>query len=283
MSTVIPGPWDRMIDDKPKNFIPRNWVYQLQEVDPAAMGACPASVKVVDQTSDGKTPWTKQAVKVMRGTSGAKILAYISIGEAENYRAYWKHDWQHGYPSFIDAENPDWSGNYKVRFWDPLWQTLIFKQISAAVEQGFDGVYLDIIDAYEYYEDAGIGTAANLMVRFVRDISRLAKGKRSDFWIVPQNGEGLTDNESYVNAIDAIGIEDLMTGADQDGKENPESFVKSRNKILHKFAATGKPVLCVEYVPDSPQISHVVAQLSMWGYVPYTTVRGLDKLRGPVI
>ena len=56
----------------------------------------------------------------------------------------------------MEQENPDWAGNYKVRYWDPEWQTIIsgapdsyLGKIQAA---GFDGVYLDIIDAFEYFE-----------------------------------------------------------------------------------------------------------------------------------
>ena len=38
--------------------------------------------------------WTKQEInKIRLGHSGRKILAYLSIGEAEVYREYWKAEW----------------------------------------------------------------------------------------------------------------------------------------------------------------------------------------------
>ena len=85
------------------------------------------------------------------------VIAYMSIGEAENYRYYWKSSWNLIKPQWLDAENPDWKGNYKVKYWDKEWQSLIFgtpdSYLQKIVTADFDGVYLDIIDAFEYYEN----------------------------------------------------------------------------------------------------------------------------------
>jgi cysteinyl-tRNA synthetase, unknown class len=84
------------------------------------------------------------------------VISYMSIGEAEDYRYYWQDDWKIGNPSWLDAENPDWEGNYKVRYWEPEWQNIIFGNNSSYIKKilnaGFDGAYLDIIDAFEYFE-----------------------------------------------------------------------------------------------------------------------------------
>lgn len=84
-----------------------------------------------------------------------RVLAYMSIGEAEDYRWYWQSGWGSGNPPFIDAENPDWPGNYAVRYWDAAWQAIIFEYLDKINSAGFDGVYLDKIDEYEYFEDGG--------------------------------------------------------------------------------------------------------------------------------
>ena len=84
------------------------------------------------------------------------VIAYMSIGEAEDYRYYWNKLWKRGNPSWLDKENPKWKGNYKVKYWDPEWQKIIYgnkeSYLSRIINAGFDGVYLDIIDAFEYYE-----------------------------------------------------------------------------------------------------------------------------------
>lgn len=82
------------------------------------------------------------------------VFCYMSIGEAENYRFYWQEEWRHQNPSWLDRENPDWEGNYKVHYWEPAWQSIILDDyLPRILESGFDGVYLDIIDAFEYYEE----------------------------------------------------------------------------------------------------------------------------------
>ncbi|MFN8208813.1 MAG: endo alpha-1,4 polygalactosaminidase [Bacteroidales bacterium] len=85
------------------------------------------------------------------------VICYMSIGEAEDYRFYWQSSWNSERPAWLDAENPDWEGNYKVRYWDPGWKSIIYGSSTAYLDKilaaGFDGVYLDIIDAFEYFEE----------------------------------------------------------------------------------------------------------------------------------
>lgn len=84
------------------------------------------------------------------------VISYMSIGEAENYRYYWQPDWSSNKPSWLDKENPDWAGNYKVNYWNQDWQSIIYgndnSYLKRILNADFDGVYLDIIDAFEFYE-----------------------------------------------------------------------------------------------------------------------------------
>lgn len=84
------------------------------------------------------------------------VVSYMSIGEAEDYRYYWNTDWSSNKPEWIEKENPDWEGNYKVRYWESDWQDIIYgnsaSYLQKILDAGFDGVYLDIIDGYEYFE-----------------------------------------------------------------------------------------------------------------------------------
>lgn len=84
------------------------------------------------------------------------VICYMSIGEAEDYRYYWLLDWNANKPSWMNDENPHWTGNYKVQYWNEEWQSIIFgndhSYVKRILDAGFDGVYLDIIDAFEYYE-----------------------------------------------------------------------------------------------------------------------------------
>lgn len=84
------------------------------------------------------------------------VICYMSIGEAEDYRYYWDASWNTSKPNWIAAENPDWAGNFKVRYWNEDWQKIIYRNSDSYLDKiltaGFDGVYLDIIDGFEYFE-----------------------------------------------------------------------------------------------------------------------------------
>ncbi|MFW3146354.1 MAG: endo alpha-1,4 polygalactosaminidase [Thermoplasmatota archaeon] len=102
------------------------------------------------------TPQEVSSLRVKENGGSRLVISYISIGEAEDYRYYWKEDWKVGSPEFIDRENPDWDGNYKVKYWDNQWQNVLFGEpdsyFDRLISSGFDGAYMDIIEAFEYYE-----------------------------------------------------------------------------------------------------------------------------------
>ena len=81
----------------------------------------------------------------------------MSIGEAEDYRFYWDDSWSTGDPVWLDRENPNWAGNFKVRYWEDEWQEIVLSgansYLGGILSAGFDGVYLDIIDGFEYFEN----------------------------------------------------------------------------------------------------------------------------------
>jgi len=85
------------------------------------------------------------------------VVSYMSIGEAEDYRYYWHSDWKNHPPAWLAGENLEWEGNYKVRYWKEEWKNIIYGSESSylgkIISKGFDGVYLDIIDAFEYFEE----------------------------------------------------------------------------------------------------------------------------------
>jgi len=108
--------------------------------------------------TDGSSFTPAEISQLRKKANGGKrlVVSYMSIGEAEDYRYYWQNSWNSVKPEWLDAENPDWKGNYKVKYWNKDWQNIIFGNSSSYIQKvlnaGFDGVYLDIIDAFEYYE-----------------------------------------------------------------------------------------------------------------------------------
>jgi cysteinyl-tRNA synthetase len=124
-----------------------------------AVSATNYDLLILDMFFDNDMAFTAAEVEQMKHkANGGKrlVVCYISIGEAEDYRYYWQSDWKRHKPSWLDRETPEWPGNYKVRYWDPAWQEIICgsgdSYLNRILSTGFDGVYLDIIDAFEYFE-----------------------------------------------------------------------------------------------------------------------------------
>lgn len=96
-----------------------------------------------------------KSLKTKKNGGTRLVISYMSIGEAEDYRYYWKDEWNYKLPYWIVEENPEWEGNYTVKYWMYEWQSIIFgnnnSYLKKIIDSGFDGVYLDKIDVFEYF------------------------------------------------------------------------------------------------------------------------------------
>jgi len=265
-----------------------DFLYQLQDIDLEAIGETAYDLVVIDYSADGTddTAFTAAEIAALRDSPGGPkiVLAYLSIGEAEDYRFYWQETWADDPPAWLDEENPDWPGNYKVRYWDADWQAIIFGggdgYLDRILAAGFDGVYLDLIDAYAYYEERGRETAARDMVDFVLALAEYARERRPGFLIFPQNAVELAVAfPDYLNAIDGVGQEDIYYGYPDEGRRSPAAFVRPLEQVLARLVEAGKTVLVIGYATDPVQIADQYARARARGYVPFATVRALDELR----
>ncbi len=269
----------------------------------ATLAGCGRDWMVLDASFDGAADgrWTSDEIKTIRaGKAGRQVLAYLSIGEAEDYRSYWKKEWDadhngkpdQGAPAWLGMENPDWKGNYKVHYWDPAWQAIMLKDVETIAKAGFDGIYLDIVDAFEYYEydekskdwiDNRVNsltgkTYRQEMIAWVGRIAETGRKVNPAFMVIPQNGSPLLENKPFVALIDAIGVEDLFTDGD---KRQSGQDIKYRLGFLKQLQAAGKPVLLIEYgsKPASRQRSVKGAQDN--GLILLLTDRELRTLGQP--
>ncbi|MEO8471221.1 MAG: endo alpha-1,4 polygalactosaminidase [Chryseolinea sp.] len=125
----------------------------------AAVTSTNYDLLIMDLYFNDGSSFTSPEIELLRSkANGGKrlVISYMSIGEAENYRYYWQSSWNSSKPVWMEAENPDWPGNFKVKYWQTEWQNIIYGNDNCyakkIINAGFDGVYLDIIDAFEYFE-----------------------------------------------------------------------------------------------------------------------------------
>ena len=290
------------------------WLYQLQYADPEEVKETGFDSLVIDYSQNGGDTgrYSSQEMNVFKTSGGNRqVLAYLSIGEAEDYRYYFDPAWTATLtgqpaktaPCWLGRTNPEWAGNYKVQYWSDSWQTLILDYLDLIIDDGFDGVYLDIIDAWEYWadEDNNEGfyiepeAAAGRMINFVKRLAyhaRVTRGK-TGFLIFPQNGEAVLEYDTgieglgkgdYLSVISGIGIEDLyynetapISAAEQE----------SRKTFLEQIRAVGKKIIVVDYVDDGSGQAGNISRINAFrnaaladGYFPYAAAadRALDSI-----
>lgn len=96
------------------------------------------------------------ALKTKQNGGSRLVIAYMNIGSAETYRAYWQAGWRVGNPAWLAGRYAGYPDEYWVRYWDSAWAAILYGSPGAYLDgilaAGFDGVYLDNILAYEYFE-----------------------------------------------------------------------------------------------------------------------------------
>lgn len=268
------------------------YLYQLQKANYSSLQQANADIMVIDPDDSGLTP---QQVQTMKG-QGKLTFAYTSIGEAEDYRGYWRNNnWTVNPPSFLLEENPDWPGNYTVEFWHPDWQRAMIDRIVSFVRQGYDGIYLDIVDGFQRSEvidayntggDVGkSGDIRNDMENFVIRISNAAKAVNPQFKIIPQNAISLLakpndirlPNVRYLQAIDGIGKETTFYLG-----TNKTSWAESDVQYLRHAVNSGKFILAVDYVRGGANQEDFIKRCVKEGYIPFVGERALDNT-GPEV
>ena len=260
-----------------------DFLYQLQNPNSKRIAATEFDLIVTSIALAGNSA---QTLKDSRANSSDDklILAYMSIGQAETYREYWQNDWRHNPPNWLAEKDETWPDDYWVRYWTKDWQDIIYGSPESYLDRiiafGFDGVYLDRVDAYQYFEDQGRDDAAQEMTDFIMDFTKYARAKSPDFGIFPQNAEELgVMFPDYLELVTGTGVEGLYYGNPRDHEPSPEDWTQNREEILDKWVEAGKLVLVIDYTLRAEQIADAYERARARGYVPYVTDRSLRRIR----
>jgi cysteinyl-tRNA synthetase, unknown class len=254
----------------------------------------PAKLLVIDYSHDGSEARRYQPKELdALHSNGQQVLSYLSIGESSTWRYYFQKEWQSSPPDWQGKENPDWPGSSKVKYWDADWQRITLEYLDKIIDSGFDGVYLDIVDAFDYWSNPNNGEglvldradAAQRMIDWVGKITehaRVNKGK-PDFHVIPQNAESLLPYDttgSFLKEISGVGVESLYYNGVQ--AQDPGG-IAGRTANLDKVVAVGKPVLVIDYINDGSgyqgnnkdRIDSFWQRANLAGYTPQ--VNPLDR------
>ncbi len=306
------------------------WAYQIQKIaDSGQVDALAASrydMLVIEPT---RTDWsseetrdfdTKQMVDRLKNSAAGDgqhrklVIAYIDIGEAEDWRWYWTWSAEYtagdplpaDWPDYILTVDPDgWVGDYPVAYWDERWKDIMIygqnqdsapygdytSMLDEVLNSGFDGVYLDWVEGYENEHvvaaaaDAGVDPAAE-MIRFIGEIRDYARQRNPNFLVIQQNAAALLEGHpELLEVIDAIAQEAVWFDGtsydnwnDPDGADDPIDSEMSEEYIayLDQYLAAGVPVFNCEYAVQ--QADEAYQRGEQHGYITYCSRRPLSRL-----
>lgn len=204
------------------------------------------------------------------------LIAYISIGEAEDYRGYWKDiegaDW-------IIGRNPNWEGNYYVDYTDSEWQQLILEVvIPGIIEQEFKGLMLDTIDTYYVLENMGKVDAKKSMAEFIHKIHKTYPS----LLLISNNGFDIL--EIISEDISGILTEDIFMMVDFDNdsyKKVPKEDSEYKLDILQGIQKKHNlPIFVIDYIPSDNRkmIEENIEKLKQLKFLPYIAEKNLDRI-----
>ncbi len=305
------------------------WAYQLQNItDDNAVDALASSrydmlvlePTCTDWSSDDRYFDTGAMVDRLKSTPAHDgdhrklVIAYLDIGEAEDWRWYWtwSTDWDEGdpvpsdWPDFILTHDPDgWEGNYPVAYWDPDWQDIIIygrnqgtmsgreytSALDEVIQHGFDGVYLDWVEGFENKAVISRARADGIdpkdaMVEFIRQIRDYGRQYNPDFIVIQQNAGALIDGHpeltDYVDGIAQEGI--WLDGDATDDWNDPDGYdwitdpelTGEYVAWLWMYMDAGVTVFICEYALHRADSAYDFAYER--GFIPYVTRRSLGRL-----
>lgn len=216
--------------------------------------------------------WEKFDEKFYIKNRKAKLIAYVSLGEIEPYRSYYKEikkDW-------ILGENKAWK-TYIADIRNKEYQKFLIEKVIKNLDR-FDGIFFDTLDSYQQvlkpqefksYEDS--------MIDFLKEIRK----KYSNKTILVNRGFEIADK--VVGIVDGFVAESLFYGIDVKSMKYKKMSKEDTQWLLDKLSQIknlGFIVIVIDYVdPKNKKLAKEVAQkIYQLGFIPYVADKNLQTV-----
>lgn len=258
------------------------WGCQYQNIDVLDIAASPLDLIVIDPILDGVTRRhadQNDVAGLQRKPDGGRqlVFAYLSIGAAEEYRPYWNPRWLVDKPTWLGNQDPNWPRSHSVRYWHPDWERIVADGLGRIVAAGFDGAFLDRVDAYGDWRGAHPG-AVDDMADLVIRLADSARMLRPGFLLISQNAEVLLALDRYKVVIDGVSKESLLTGLQGEGTANRRDQIAWSMNYLSQAQKAGLTVLAIEYLKEPLAVAAARQRHRAMGFIPFVGDRLLDRL-----
>lgn len=185
-------------------------------------------------------------------------------------------------PGFFGEAVPGYHNLYSVQFWQPQWRAVIYAQIDDLIAGGYDGVFLDVLDAFTTWlpgnsrGNVPYANVAQEQANLLADIRRYVDGKHlaKPFYLIGNNPNQIEQAvPGALGNLDVIFNESLTyTQAPNDGTVSIPSPYFSSMPFIQKLYA-GHLVFGNDYVPltNSDELFKSFSLNVSYGWVPSVT------------
>lgn len=248
-----------------------SWAYNLTKIDLSKIEKSNYDVVVIDTERKENRPFTKKEVESLKTKpdgSRRKVIAFVSLGQVERFRSYWKPEWAGKKPSWIGNKSTVWRGVYEINdLKDKEWISVSKSIIDKTMKNGFDGIMIGGLGFHKNKEDAAF---------FIKVVSNYAKLRNDKFLIFSQDTDELVKYEDYVNSIDGI-VRQSVYYEMLSGKNRSNYYRNVVNKRLKELKAKNKHVFIIEYV-DGKKWNSVEKEIESNGFIGFNSNVRLDKI-----
>ena len=203
---------------------------------------------------------------------GRTVLAYINVGYAED----WRHYWNNTLLQKIIHNETEYEGEYYVEYWNSLWLQTVTNYVETYLNNGYDGIYLDNIDAYIVLNESNYTWIQGInlreaMIQLIAKLSTIAKNLTGNQALVYVNiGGALEDLKGgtiLADYIDGYLREEVIfySQAKCVNKRVPPSDWWNQESYLIQGVKAGLDVNVVEFVQDYSEAIYSMLVHVRWG------------------
>ena len=199
--------------------------------------------------------------------SATLVVAYLSVGEAEPDRAWYKDGRVD--QAWILGKNENW-GSFFVDAGQPGWQKLMVDLAGESIRQGYDGVFLDTVDTVDVYPKTKAG-----MIALIQQL----RAAYPQALLVMNRGFSVV--KEVAGDVDAVMFEDLSTTYNFESKTYAYADDTATALAMATLSQnTSMPILALDYAPpDNPGMAYRAVQVARsYGFIPAVSVIDLDKI-----
>jgi uncharacterized protein (TIGR01370 family) len=152
-----------------------------------------------------------------------------------------------------------------IRFWTDSWLIYLKQRIDEIINSGFNGIYIDYTDLWNYWSNSQ-STAATDMRALLVQISNYIKVLRAlpNFKIVVAGFQWNNDAD-YVNCVDGILCHNIFYEQEQAVNTTLNAYYIN---MLNVWSIQHKKVIVVEQLTNEALISHFTSRALGFGFVP---------------